>query len=51
MFCTVTVIFGQPIPIESLDLGGEHSASKLREAKKVLAGRLEELYEQNRRYE
>ena len=51
LFCTVTVIFGQPIPIESLDLGGEHSASKLREAKKVLAGRLEELYEQNRRYE
>lgn len=51
LFCTVTVIFGRPIPIESLGLGGEHSASKLREAKKVLAGRLEELYEQNRRYE
>jgi len=51
LFGTVTVVFGEPIPIASLDLGGEHSASKLRAAKAVLAGRLEELYRNNRQYE
>ena len=48
LFCTVTVAFGPPIPIESLQLEGEHSARKLRAAKAVLAGALKELYEQNR---
>ncbi|MBC5580331.1 1-acyl-sn-glycerol-3-phosphate acyltransferase [Anaerofilum sp. BX8] len=51
LFCTVTVVFGAPIPIDSLNLGGEHAASKLRAAKAVLAARLGELYEQNKQYE
>ena len=49
-FCTVTVAFGEPIPIESLQLGGEHAASRLRAAKGVLAEHLEKLYEENKAY-
>ncbi|MEG1931966.1 MAG: lysophospholipid acyltransferase family protein [Pygmaiobacter sp.] len=49
-FCTVTVVFGKPIPIDSLNLGGEHAATKLREAKVLLCSRYEELLEQNRQY-
>lgn len=48
LFCRVTVAFGPAIPIESLQLDGAHSARQLRAAKAVLAGALQELYEQNR---
>ena len=50
LFCTVTVAFGEPIPLESLGLGGEHAASKLRAAKAVLTERITRLYEENRQY-
>lgn len=50
LFCTVTVVYGAPIPAEQLGLSGERSASKLREAKKILARRLDELLEENRKY-
>lgn len=50
LFCTVTVAFGEPIPLESLNLGGEHAASKLRAAKAVLTERIGKLYEENRQY-
>lgn len=50
LFCTVTVVFGKPISIESLGLSGDPSASKLRAAKAVLTERLEQLLEENRQY-
>ena len=50
LFCTVTVAFGEPIPLESLNLGGEHAASKLRAAKTVLTEKITDLYEENRQY-
>ena len=50
LFCTVTVAFGEPIPLESLGLGGEHAASKLRAAKAVLTEKITKLYEENRQY-
>lgn len=49
-FGTVTVVFGEPIPIESLGLGGEHAASRLRAAKALVTERLEQLYEENKQH-
>jgi 1-acyl-sn-glycerol-3-phosphate acyltransferase len=50
VFCTVTVVFGEPIPIDSLNLSSEHSAKNLRAAKALLADRLEQLLEENKQY-
>ncbi|MCI6640954.1 MAG: 1-acyl-sn-glycerol-3-phosphate acyltransferase [Pygmaiobacter massiliensis] len=50
VFCTVTVVFGEPIPIDSLNLSSEHSAQNLRAAKALLADRLEQLLEENKQY-
>lgn len=50
LFGTVTVVYGKPISIESLGLGEEHAASKLREAKALLVERYEQLLAENLRY-
>ena len=47
-FCRVKVVFGQPIPAAQLDLGEKRDMKKLRENKKLLVQRWEQLYEENK---
>lgn len=46
-FRRTTIVFGKPFTLEELGLVGEYSPKKLREAKRLFAERLEEIYEQN----
>ncbi|MDD3428779.1 MAG: lysophospholipid acyltransferase family protein [Oscillospiraceae bacterium] len=48
VFGRATVVFGKPIPIESLNIDG--SASSLRSAKAVVTQAMEQLLEDNREY-
>lgn len=48
LFCRVRVVFGEPIPAAQLDLGEKRDMKKLRENKKLLVQRWEELAEANK---
>ena len=50
VFGRCTVVFGKPIPAETLKLGEPRSAARLRECKALLAEELEKLLEENRQY-
>ena len=48
LFSRVRVCFGRPIPAAALDLGGEHSAAKLRANKQLLLDAWQQLYTENK---
>ena len=48
LFRRCTVVFGKPIPAETLDMGDTYSMARLRECKKLLETELERLLEENR---
>ena len=48
LFSRVRVCFGEPIPAETLYLGEQKSASKLRENKQLLLDAWQKLYDENR---
>ncbi len=50
VFGRCTVVFGKPIPAETLALDARCSAARLRECKDLLRGELEKLLEENRQY-
>ena len=50
VFGRCTVVFGKPIPAETLALDARRSAARLRECKDLLRGELEKLLEENRQY-
>lgn len=48
LFRRCTVVFGKPIPAETLDMGDTYSMARLRECKKLLETELERLLEEHR---
>lgn len=50
LFGTCTVVFGKPIPAQEIALGEPRSAARLRECKALVADRLEQLLEENKKY-